>query len=200
LHGTSFTIAWKIAQQGFAALSTLDAGFYGKGIYFSTAATYIIPYIARKRDPAVLICLSFLGNSYPVTEHYKGEQSLLGTALKSGYQSHYVITSLDGAPTQKQMDKDYYDELVIDQQSQVLPVFLLTIDPSNFSQLVTEFNREIPGNNKDRIIAGKSLKKEKISDILNGGRFIEETVSEEDDVEMKEIPGAKKKNEWRRIY
>lgn len=32
LHGTpSLEIAWKIAETGFAALSTTDAGFFGKG-------------------------------------------------------------------------------------------------------------------------------------------------------------------------
>jgi len=34
VHGTSEAIAWKIASGGFATLSTLDSGFYGKGIYF----------------------------------------------------------------------------------------------------------------------------------------------------------------------
>jgi len=128
-----------------------------------------------------------MGNSYPVTEHHRGEQSLLGTALKSGYQSHYVITSLAGSPTQKIMDKDYYDELVIDQQSQVLPVLLLTIDTSNISQLVQKFNREIPSN-KDRRRNGEKSRK-----IRDEGKIIEDTeqISEEDDVVMNEIKGSK---------
>lgn len=34
-------IAQKISETGFAALSSIDAGFYGKGIYFTTSAMYI---------------------------------------------------------------------------------------------------------------------------------------------------------------
>ena len=37
LHGTSTTIAWKIAQTGFANTSTRDLGFYGSGIYFTSS-------------------------------------------------------------------------------------------------------------------------------------------------------------------
>jgi len=31
VHGTDEDIAWKIISAGFAALSSLDDGFYGKG-------------------------------------------------------------------------------------------------------------------------------------------------------------------------
>lgn len=31
-HGTDFPVAEKIAQTGFAALSLLDSGYFGKGI------------------------------------------------------------------------------------------------------------------------------------------------------------------------
>lgn len=31
LHGTSGTVAWKIAQNAFSTLSSLDAGYYGNG-------------------------------------------------------------------------------------------------------------------------------------------------------------------------
>jgi hypothetical protein len=34
----------KICGTGFANLSSLDDGFYGKGIYFTTYALYALPY------------------------------------------------------------------------------------------------------------------------------------------------------------
>ena len=31
LHGTSSAVAWKIAENAFSAISSLDAGYYGNG-------------------------------------------------------------------------------------------------------------------------------------------------------------------------
>jgi hypothetical protein len=59
LHGTDYHIAGmlvatstrcvshseKIAQTGFAALSSLDAGFFGKGIYFTSFLRYVFIYL-----------------------------------------------------------------------------------------------------------------------------------------------------------
>jgi hypothetical protein len=44
-------------------------GYYGKGIYFSTSAVYIIPYFASKKRPAVLVSLLLPGNPFPVIEN-----------------------------------------------------------------------------------------------------------------------------------
>jgi len=54
LHGTDFLLAEKIAQVGFANLSALDAGYYGKGIYFSSYAEYILPYFISKKNLPLL--------------------------------------------------------------------------------------------------------------------------------------------------
>eukprot|EP01124_Arcella_intermedia_P005524 TRINITY_DN13269_c0_g4_i1.p1 TRINITY_DN13269_c0_g4~~TRINITY_DN13269_c0_g4_i1.p1 ORF type:complete len:342 (+),score=71.95 TRINITY_DN13269_c0_g4_i1:128-1027(+) len=48
VHGTSVPVSEKICANGFAALSSLDAGFYGKGIYFTNSCAYAIPYFATK--------------------------------------------------------------------------------------------------------------------------------------------------------
>ena len=55
IHGTAGSAAWKICSGGFAALSSLDSGYYGAGIYFTTSAKYAIPYYATKADPAIII-------------------------------------------------------------------------------------------------------------------------------------------------
>jgi hypothetical protein len=55
-----------------------DAGFYGKGIYFTSFVMYSTPYWANHRDPAILISFILTGNTFPVTEHHKLKGSLLG--------------------------------------------------------------------------------------------------------------------------
>lgn len=47
-HGTEFALGMSIAANGFASLSTLDSGFYGKGMYFTTHAKYTIPYCQNR--------------------------------------------------------------------------------------------------------------------------------------------------------
>jgi hypothetical protein len=45
----------KIAQTGFASLSTLDDGYFGKGIYFTTSLNYSLPYAYNKEQPVVIL-------------------------------------------------------------------------------------------------------------------------------------------------
>jgi len=145
-HGTANEIAQKICRNGFAALSSLDQGYYGQGIYFTCHVPYIFPYIATIKNPTMLIVLIFPGNVYPVIEKPTDENSLLGKPMKSGYQAHYVITSKKGLPVEDMTEKDIYDELVIIQESQILPVYLIELNNSNFAELGQEWLREIPFN------------------------------------------------------
>jgi len=141
LHGTDATIAWKICQTGFASLSSLDAGFYGRGIYFTTYGPYLSPYLTKK-NPAILICFAIPGNIYPVIENPREKGSLKGSAQKPGFNSHYVLTEKTGLPIQSVGTK-YYDELVITQESQVMPAFLITIQKTGLEKLYNKFMREI---------------------------------------------------------
>jgi len=101
-HGTSATTGWSIAGgTGFATLAALDAGYYGKGIYFTSYVEYTIQYMITRADPAVLVTLLIPGNPYPATEDPHAEiteHSLLGVPIHSGYQSHYVVTDAKGMP------------------------------------------------------------------------------------------------------
>jgi len=130
----------KICSTGFAYLSSIDEGWYGKGVYFTSSARYATPYFAVKQDPTIIIALVLPGNTYPVTEHPKEVNNIIGQALKSGFQSHYVVTSKAGYPIQHPTEK-CYDELVISQEAQVVPVFILVIDKSNIQELVEHFQR-----------------------------------------------------------
>jgi len=149
VHGTSEAIADKIIDNGFSALSSLDAGFYGKGMYFSSSARYILPYYATKPNPVILICMAVPGNSYPVVESRTEPNSHLGLPIKPGYQSNYVLTTRDGNPCQFQGDRqDVFDELVLDQEAQVVPCLLVELDRDRLGQLTKEFQRVAPNGAK----------------------------------------------------
>lgn len=145
VHGTSAAIANKIVDNGFSALSSVDAGFYGKGMYFASSCRYTLPYYAAKPDPAILICLAVPGNPYPVVESRTEEGSLLGLPIKSGYQSNYVLTLRDGNPCTHQVhQKDIYDELIVDQESQVVPILLVEFDSAKLGKMAMAFQRATP--------------------------------------------------------
>jgi len=134
VHGTDRVTAWNIAKTGFANLATLDDGFFGSGIYFSTSAMYTVPYFANKKHPAILICLSVPGNPFPVIESPNEKAiSLKGCKITTGYSAHYCSTGLGGFPyseTDKEAGKPVFDELVVGQENQAVPLFLLEIDIS----------------------------------------------------------------------
>jgi len=147
VHGTSADIGWKIATEGFASLSSLDSGFYGKGIYFSSSARYTLPYCFPKPRPTILICLTIPGNPYPVTEHRRTKNSFEGKPLCAGHQSHYVIVQRQGYPFTEEdhkQSKTDYDELVIDQEAQIVPMFLLQLAREGLTDILNDFTRVIP--------------------------------------------------------
>jgi len=139
-------MAWKIASEGFANLSTIDTAFYGNGIAFSSSASYTVPYFSNTRKPAILICFTIPGNPYPVIEHPKDELNLYGKALVPGYQSHYVVTTAAGFPLKLQdwnRQLKRYDELVIYQETQAVPIFLIQVDTSNMNAVLSLYNQSV---------------------------------------------------------
>eukprot|EP01124_Arcella_intermedia_P034550 TRINITY_DN8585_c0_g2_i2.p1 TRINITY_DN8585_c0_g2~~TRINITY_DN8585_c0_g2_i2.p1 ORF type:complete len:343 (+),score=63.19 TRINITY_DN8585_c0_g2_i2:52-1029(+) len=148
VHGTSFKIAKSICATGFAALSAMDCGWYGQGIYFSSSARYVTPYFSSKRKPTVIVAVVVPGNPYPVVEGRGEEGSFEGRPIVPGHQCHYVVTGLDGAPVRERRGR-VYDELVICQEVQALPVFMVRIDEGRIQELANEFNREIQQKKAD---------------------------------------------------
>jgi len=142
VHGTSYSAAMSICSTGFANISCLDEGWYGKGIYFSSSATYCTPYFAATKNPAIIIAYVLPGNPYPVIEHHTSETNLVGAALKTGYQSHYICTTAHGLPV-TEPSSNCYDELVIMQEAQVVPAFVLKINTDNLLMIMQKFEREV---------------------------------------------------------
>jgi len=134
LHGTDAGIAEKICETGFASLSSLDAGYFGKGIYFTSYGMYTLPYVASRNNPALILSYTLPGNVYPVIEDHQGPKSLVGAAIKNGYSSHYVSTNGKGSALDH-VSNEVYDELVIPQESQITPAFIFLISNQNLRDL-----------------------------------------------------------------
>jgi len=95
-----------------------------------------------------LLVLSYVipGNIYPVIEQHKsGVDSLLGASLKTpDYHSHYVLTKKDGYAVSSDTDIPVFDELVIAQEAQVVPAFIIKLaDSPQLKKFYTEWEREI---------------------------------------------------------
>lgn len=104
VHGTALSVAWKIAENGFSNLSLLDAGYYGRGMYFSSSATYTLPYYATTAEPSLIVCFlipgapvssprhfslfspSLQGNPLPVVEWPDAAVNYKGKSVEKGYQ------------------------------------------------------------------------------------------------------------------
>jgi hypothetical protein len=141
LHGTDISKAFAIAKTGFVSLSTLDSGYYGKGVYFSTHAPNNLVYVINYENPALLMSLIIPGNVYPVVENPRGTNSIAGGPIKPGYNSHYVITDQEGMVISSPSDDTKFDELVVDQECQVLPVFILILDKENVNEILVNMNQ-----------------------------------------------------------
>jgi len=150
-HGTDQFVAERICQTGFATLSSVDAGYFGKGIYFTSYSMYCLPYIACKRAPTIILSWILPGNPYPVTEHHEGAESLMGTATKSGFNSHYVVTDKKGQATTKPTQSELFNEIVINQEAQIVPAFILCITPASLSAVASLWSRDIPINTNKTI-------------------------------------------------
>jgi len=69
-------------------------------------------------------------------------KSFMGQPLKSGYQSHYILTKPDGEPISKETSK-HYDELVIAQESQVMPIYVVEVNPAKLQAVMKKFQRQV---------------------------------------------------------
>jgi len=166
-HATNLRKAKKIIVTGFASLSTLDAGWYGKGMYFSSSPIYTLPYCMGERDPCIILCFLLPGNTFPVIEHHNSDDSYMGVPITNGYQSHYIVTTRNGFPAREE-DIEYrkFDEIVIDQESQVVPIFLLEIESSNFPELSQIYQREV-NTQADLIQETEAYREEPIIETIN---------------------------------
>jgi len=149
VHGTDLEVANSIALNSYASLSSLDSGFYMSGIYFSSSVCYCLPYAVGKRTPSIIINYLIPGNVYPVTEHHLGSKSLLGSALKPGFNSHYVLTNKDGHIYDG--NGEICDEIIVTQSSQILPAFIIELEIESSLIEFDKWKRVIPKNQNNDV-------------------------------------------------
>lgn len=124
-------VAWKIAQTGMAVLSQLDDGYYGNGMYFTSSAEYAIDLYTSPNTQdyrTLIICWILLGNVYPCIEPPAKDSpgSFYGKPLKVPHDAHYVVVEKNGMPC-PQFKEPNFDEIVVKEEGQVLPVFVLFV-------------------------------------------------------------------------
>eukprot|EP01127_Copromyxa_protea_P004816 TRINITY_DN1464_c0_g1_i2.p1 TRINITY_DN1464_c0_g1~~TRINITY_DN1464_c0_g1_i2.p1 ORF type:complete len:174 (+),score=34.14 TRINITY_DN1464_c0_g1_i2:97-618(+) len=164
-----------IASTGFAALSSLDAGWYGAGVYFTTYAMYASPYFVSRKDPAVLLSFVTLGNVFPVTENHTAKNSLLGKVLTAGYTSHYigldskgVVPDFSKIKLEETNPSDFYDEIVVSQEPQICPVYIIRISTTKLRSIVDRWDRRDKSKTVTEKPAEDAVKTSKSSRITSG--------------------------------
>ena len=152
---------------GFGTTATLDDGYYGRGIYFTSSMKYAAKYASStKRGKVFLLSLVIAGNVFPVTEHpfkqkpdggieymtdensktkpVPNTQGYLGKACRAGYQSHYTVVDSRNISTafpfkEKEIDPTITsNEIVIFDGTQILPLFLIYTNEFGHTENVTE--------------------------------------------------------------
>ena len=153
-QGTSENAAYRIVTNGFGTTATLDDGYFGRGIYFTSSMEYAAKYTnSTKRGKVFLLSLVITGNTFPVTEHpFKEKQGggiehmsdengkkkpvlnplgFLEKACRAGYQSHYTVVDSRNVLTafpfrEKELDPEKTaNEIVVFDSAQILPLFLI---------------------------------------------------------------------------
>lgn len=126
-HGTSESTGWMIAQGGFGIAPSLDAGWYGEGIYFTSRLEYAIDYCNRFVKSVLVISIVNPGNAFPVIERPDDpKEGLKGSKCRGGYQSHYCVTGKGVYPVSEgNLMDDSRDEVVVFDRAQALPKFIV---------------------------------------------------------------------------
>jgi len=155
IHATEYSSAKNIVEVGFASLSKLDKGFYGKGIYFTNSTDYSIVYIIHAKKPCLIISYVLPGNPYPVIEN-PSENTFLGAPIMASYDSHVICVGPNGFP--KKVFGLSFLEVVLDQEARVLPAFLVSLQDIKI-QFSEEENKEPSGtdSSSDDVIELKNL-------------------------------------------
>jgi len=125
-----------------------------------------------KKKPAFLVCLVTPGNSRPIVEAPKEANSFLGAFIDPGYQSHFILTNRDGLPCTLRQDF-FFNELVIDKESQIVPIFLVTVLQSSLLGLLKDYTREIVVNPEQDVAESRLYKVESEREVASKKRTTE---------------------------
>jgi hypothetical protein len=139
-HGCSRTTVSKLLSNGFAALSKMDRGWFGTGMYFTSSAEYAAKYTSS--NGCLIMCYVLLLNPFPVisddapTGISSSNFRFYGRGNYSNYQCHYIPvapigedTYWDFRPPRGGVQDAPYDELVVFQQADILPQVIVHLKP-----------------------------------------------------------------------
>ena len=133
VQGTNENAARRIAKNGFGTVASLDKGWFGQGIYFTSQVPYACNYSKQSEHGNVfLVSLVIPGNPCPITDapllkdksQSPNPSGFLGKSCRPGYQSHYLVVN-NGYPSREAVRSDSADELVVFEPSHALPLFLI---------------------------------------------------------------------------
>jgi hypothetical protein len=137
-HGTTAERVKYICENGLVAVRGTDAGYFGSGCYSTLNIEYALGYAsgeytgARKPGPyPVIMFACSVGMAYPVTRGVdyspagNGFSDYLGKPLNPGFDCHVVCVNAASGYQAVDRDRCEYVEIVIDQESQMLPVAVL---------------------------------------------------------------------------
>lgn len=142
IQGTQENAGHRIAKNGFGILATLDPGYYGQGIYLTSKMPYAFSYAKEAQDQTkvFMVCLTVPGNALPITAapysdptpfpRIPNSKGFLASPCQRGYQSHYTVVTkankaTEGYPMRESPIRESFDELVVFEPAQALPVFLV---------------------------------------------------------------------------
>jgi len=141
IQGTHENAAHRIAKNGFGTVAREDAGFFGQGIYFTSKLNYARKYAKPAKDGSLVLVISLAspGNVLPICADPKiiglpNSHGYLGKPRQPGYQSHYTAVYMPGEggtygyPLRSAPTEASWDELVVFEPAQALPVFLIYLD------------------------------------------------------------------------
>ncbi len=136
-HGCRQNNLPNLLSDGFAALGTLDHGWYGKAIYFTSSAKYATRYCGDSGG-CLIMCYVLLLNPFPVISTDAPSAvspdrfRFYGKGNYKNYQCHYIPVSpvstndtWDYRPPPTGTDDAVYDELAVFQESNILPQIVL---------------------------------------------------------------------------
>jgi hypothetical protein len=148
-HGPRREHYESICSNGMVATGAMDAGFFGCGCYTTLNIEYAARYARgdfddidkRRPDPAdgrypVVMFAASCGMAYPLTPGVDyghstdssapdGHSDYFGRPLKRGFDCHVVCVNQSSQFQSVDRDQCQYVEVVIEQESQMLPIAVL---------------------------------------------------------------------------
>ncbi len=137
-HGTKSGVVEKIIKKGYENFRKTDDGYYGSGIYFTLQAQYAHNMYSDDGGHLLLNKICFY-SAYPVVTRSDMKQ-IRNRANLPGYDANYIPVSFLPKDASNPLPDTYdyypaeglaptYDEIVIFQVAQTLPVYWVNLQP-----------------------------------------------------------------------